>query len=108
MYGARDPIHVANEIVRVTTLGFEYAKELAYENTKRAIDERWFQGDELVKVNGRYKIKSNALFERIVDACLEFVNPDRIKIKPKRTHNIPHTINTPIITEVTNAIKIPA
>lgn len=108
MYGARDPIHVANEIVRVTTFGFEYAKELAYENTKRAIDEGWFQGDELVKVQGRYKIKSNALFERIVDACLEFVNPDRIKIRPKRTHRIPRTITNPTITEVVDAPKIPA
>lgn len=108
MYGARDPIHVANEIERITTLGYERAKQLAYKNVKRAIEEGWSQEDEIIKVHGRYKIKNNILFEKIVDACLEFVDPDKIKPKYKRLHTLPQITTIPIITEVTNALKIPA
>lgn len=101
-YGARDPIDVANEIMRLSTYSFDRAKELAYKNVKVALAEGWGDEKEIELVNNRfYKIKSDVLFEKIVDACLNNVDPVRLKSIQTTSQTVPQLVVPSISKEAT-------
>lgn len=94
-YGAKNPIHIANEIMQKTYYDFEYAKKLAYAKVKLAIAEGWGEDGELLVINGQYKIKSNVLFQKIVDACLKYIDPVHLKqpvVDDKESQQSPQNI----------------
>ncbi len=70
-HGFYDPLDVAKEIVRRTTMSWSWAEKQAYEIMKFALQDGWGGEDELVKEAGRYKIKSKTLFDNMVGLALQ-------------------------------------
>lgn len=108
-YGSRDPIDIANEILRLSNYSFEYAKELAYKYVKTAITEDWFDVKDIEIISGgRYKIKSDEAFNKIVESCLVNSPSSRLKTNPTVSQPVQQLVITHLSKEMTDAIKIPA
>lgn len=80
-YGYRDTIDVANEILRLSSYSFKTAKDLACDAVKFALNNGWCENGELEVVNGRYKIKDDEMFNKIIKHCLtrDNMNPRKVQ-----------------------------
>jgi hypothetical protein len=79
-YGYYDPIDIAKELMRRTTMSYEWAKVRAYDITKFTISNEVAGIDEIEKIGGRYKIKTKELFDNMVYTIMEKVQDSAITI----------------------------
>ncbi len=107
-YGSRDPIDIANELLRVSDYSFGHAKNLAYDMVKFAVQNGWAENGEIEVINGRYKIKDDDMFNRIKETCLssEKRNPRKLRITTYESQQ--HLVSDIPMEMENNALKIVA
>ncbi len=103
-YGYYDPLDVVKEVMRRSTMGYEWCKQKAYAVAKYALENETFGIDDYEKVNGRHRIKTKETFDKMVYEVMQQVHPVSVKIpmeNPTTNRNI-NIQSLPCITYNTN------
>lgn len=86
-YGFYDPLDVVREVMRRSTMGYEWCKMKAYAVAKYALVNETFGEDEYEKINGRYRIKTKETFDQMVYEVMQQVHPVSVKIPMENPAN---------------------
>ncbi len=105
-YGSRDPIDIANEIMRLSSYTFKSAKDLAYDAVKFALNNNWCENGEIEVINGRYKIKDDVMFNRIIEHCLTGGSRISRKLIPTKNDKVIQLVSNTPMEMPANALKV--